>query len=93
MPKNNSRYEDEDEVLGVGDVARIYRCGIDAVIEHIRAGEIKAFNIGRGQIKPRYGIRRSALDEFERRRAIVPSAEKPKRRGREKREQPAKEYV
>jgi hypothetical protein len=63
--------------LSPADIARHYQCGISKVLGWIGDRQLRAIDIGRGQVKPRWRVRIEDLDAFEVRRSRAPA---PRRR-------------
>ena len=64
----------------IAQVAELYQVGRDAVDGWIKSGALRAINVGKGTIKPRYRIMPDALEEFERARTVSPPPPRPRRR-------------
>ena len=75
--------------LTTPEVAKLWGLSIDTVLTFIRSGELRAVNFaasGRNK-RPRYKIDVADMEEFERRREVVPtpqSTPKPARRKKAK---------
>jgi transposase len=67
---------------GIRDVMKRYGVGEHTVLGWIKAGELRAFNVGRtpGAKKPRWRISEEALTAFELLRTPTPPAPKTRRR-------------
>ena len=72
--------------LLVPEVSAHLRCGTERVLRLIRAGELRAINVGTGSKRPRWVIDAADLEEFERKRANAPAVVKIESR-RQRREQ------
>lgn len=66
-------------------VAESYGVCVDTITKKIADGELGAINIGAGKIKPRWRIRQSDLDAFERLR----ESKKPPKPSRRRRKDPS----
>ena len=53
------------------EVAKMFRVSPGKVAEWIESGELVAFNVGQGKIKPRYRIEQAAIEAFKQKRASV----------------------
>ncbi len=77
----NSRY------LTPPELAKIWRCKPQKIIDFIRSGELKAFDISanRSSVKPRYRIPESSITEFEYSRsgATKKSVSRPRKKKRD----------
>ena len=74
------------EMYTVQDIQNRYSVTVHTVLQWIRAGELKAVNVGRrpGAKKPRWRITQAALDAFEQLRTPsppMPRTRRPKRSG------------
>jgi hypothetical protein len=66
----------------VAQVARRLMVDPDIVRGWCRSGTLRAVNVGRGSVKPRFRISPEALADFERKRAMGPPPPRPRRRRR-----------
>lgn len=66
-------------------IADAYGVHPDKVTGWIRSGELRAMNVSNrtGGTKPRYRVDQKDLDDFERRRSVLPATPTPKRRRKE----------
>lgn len=72
-------------------VAEILRKDVHDVLAWIRSGQLRAYNLGSGSLRPRYRVPQSALESFLESRLVIPPTPRPKRRAKAK--PPAVDYV
>jgi len=73
----------------VQEVAKHLAIGEDEVRRHIKSGELKAFNVGKGMLKPRWRIDPEWLEQFKARRMnFVPPPTRRRQRKPEPMPQP-----
>jgi excisionase family DNA binding protein len=61
------------ELLNIPLAARRLGIGEDAVLAHIRAGRLRAVNVGAGPVRPRWRITEEALEQFVASRTSAPT--------------------
>src|SRR6185312_4386371 len=61
------------KLYSVAQVAEALSIDAEAVIRHVRAGRLRAVNVGLGTQRPRYRISTEALDEFLDARQVRPN--------------------
>jgi excisionase family DNA binding protein len=66
----------------VSSLAGLLRISEEQVLAHIRAGRLRAVNVGGGTVKPRWRISEDQLNEFLASRTATPPAPRPARRKR-----------
>jgi hypothetical protein len=74
----------------LAQVAELYQVDYDTAHGWVASGALRAINVGKGSIKPRYRIMPDALAEFERARTVSPPPPRP--RCRRKRRPQVYEY-
>lgn len=84
MPRTETAY------LTVAQAADHLGIGEDAIIGHIRAGRLRAANVGLGTRRPRWRITAEALDAFVESRTSTPM---PVKRPQRKRRAGITEYI
>jgi excisionase family DNA binding protein len=70
----------ENGMLTAAGAAALLHISADAVLNLIHAGHLKAVNVGRGRVKPRWRIGRDALESFKRGRETASSGKRSRTR-------------
>jgi len=72
-----------DRLLTVADAAERLGIAVAVVLAHIRAGRLRASNVGLGSVRPRWRIRGEDLEEFLAARQVARPVAPTRRRNRQ----------